>query len=70
MKAVISAQKALQGSKTERRELLGVTEENSVSPTRGHRFYHKKETEKNELVARPDMYYAVLLMALRVLKHV
>ena len=31
----MSAQKALQGSKTETRELLGGTEENSVSPTKG-----------------------------------
>ena len=36
MKSVVSAQKALQGSKTETRELLGGMEENSVSPTRGH----------------------------------
>ena len=32
----VSAQKALQGSETETRELLGGTEENHVSPTRGH----------------------------------
>ena len=36
LKAALSAQKALQGSETETRELLGGTEENSVSPTRGH----------------------------------
>ena len=54
---------------TERRELLGGTEENSVSPTRGllicpvcgllicppgkSMSFHKKETGKIELVARP-----------------
>ena len=31
-KGAVSAQKALQGSETETRELLGGTEENSVSP--------------------------------------
>ena len=35
MKGAVSAQKALKGSETEMRELLGGTEENSVSPTRG-----------------------------------
>ena len=34
-KGAVSAQKALRGSKTETRELLGGTEENSVSPRRG-----------------------------------
>ena len=38
LKGAVSAQKALQGSETEPRELLGGTEENSVSPMRGHRF--------------------------------
>ena len=46
----MSAQKALQGSEMETRELLGGTEENSVSPMS----FHKKEKEKNELVAKPD----------------
>ena len=36
LKGTVSAEKALQGSKTETRELLGGTEENSVPPTRGH----------------------------------
>ena len=36
LKGAVSAQKALQGSETETRELLGGTEENSVSPVSGH----------------------------------
>ena len=36
LKGAVSAQKALQGSETETRELLGGTEENSDSPMRGH----------------------------------
>ena len=32
----VSAQKALQGSETETRELLGGTKENSISLTSGH----------------------------------
>ena len=36
LKGAKSAKKALQGSKTETRELLEGTEENSVSPMRGH----------------------------------
>ena len=35
-KGDVSAQKALRGSETETRELLGGTEENSVSSMRGH----------------------------------
>ena len=35
LKGAVSAQKALQGSETETRELLGGTEENSVFPMRG-----------------------------------
>ena len=62
MKGTVSAQKALQGSETETRELLGGTEENSLSPGDGslifppvqiNDFFYKKDTEKNELVARP-----------------
>ena len=61
LKGAVLAQKALQGSETETRELLEGTEENSVSPMRGHcfalqanqRFFHNMETEKIELVARP-----------------
>ena len=60
-KGAVSAQKALQGSETETRELLGGTKEKSISPTRGHRFtlcksmiFYQKETEKkSDLVARP-----------------
>ena len=37
-KGAVSAPKALRGSETETRELLGGTQENSVSPKRGHRF--------------------------------
>ena len=36
LKDAVSAQKALQGSEAETRELLGGTTENSVSPMRGH----------------------------------
>ena len=36
LKGAVSAQKALRGSETETRELLGGTEENSVSQMRGH----------------------------------
>ena len=36
LKGAVSAQKALQGSETETRELLGGTEENSVSTMRDH----------------------------------
>ena len=36
LKGTRSAQKALQGSETETREVLGGTDENRVSPTRGH----------------------------------
>ena len=49
-KGAVSAQKGLRGSKTETRKLLGGTEENNVSPMR---IFHKKETEKIELVVRP-----------------
>ena len=36
LKGAVSAQKTLQGPEMEMRELLGGTEENSVSPMRGH----------------------------------
>ena len=36
LKGAVSAQKAIQGSETETRELLGGTEEKSFPPTRGH----------------------------------
>ena len=56
----MSTQKALRGSETEMRELLGGTEEKSLSVMEGHFqlmiFFHQKETEyKNELVERPDL---------------
>ena len=61
LKGVVSAEKALQGSKTKTRELLGGMEENSVSSMRGHwfalqanqLFFTEEETEKIELVAGP-----------------
>ena len=54
LKGTVSAEKALQGSETETRELLGGTEEKSISPMRGHWFtlqanqwfFTKKETKK------------------------
>ena len=42
LKGTVSAQKPLQGSETETRQLLGGTEENSVSPTRGPWFFTKR----------------------------
>ena len=36
LKGAVLSQKALQGSETETREVLGGTEENSVSLKRGH----------------------------------
>ena len=36
LKGAVSAQKALQGSRTETRELLAGTQEKSLSPMRGH----------------------------------
>ena len=49
----MSAQKALQGSETETRELLGGTEEFSVSPTRGKGNDSSPEGNRKELVDRP-----------------
>ena len=47
----VLAQKGLQGSETETRELLGGTEENSLSLMMGlegkSMIFYKKETEKN-----------------------
>ena len=48
MKGAVSAQKALQGLETEARELLGRAEDKSV-------IFYKKETEKIELLSRPDV---------------
>ena len=61
LKGAVSAQKALGGSETETRDLLGGMEENSVSSTRGHWFnlqanqwvFTEREKKKIELVARP-----------------
>ena len=62
MKGVVSAQKALQGSRTETRELLGGMEENCVSLTKESLIYRpgksmifnkKRKQKKIELVARP-----------------
>ena len=60
LKGAMSAQKALQGSEMEKRELPGGTKEKSVSPTGGHCppgksiIFHQKEREKIEIVvARP-----------------
>ena len=58
----VSAQKALRGSETETRELLGGTEENTVSPDEGSLIcppgkstsFHKKETEQ-KLSQWPDL---------------
>ena len=68
----MSAQKALQGSESETRELLGGTEENSVTrqgvidlPPRQINDFVQNGNRKNELVARPDCVYVegVLLLA-------
>ena len=60
MKGVVSAQKALLGFETETRELLGGTEENSVSPqgvidlpSRQINDFSQKGNIKIESVARP-----------------
>ena len=60
LKGARSVKKALREVETEMRELLGGTEEKSLSVMRGHCklmiFFHQKETEnKNELEARPDL---------------
>ena len=52
LKCAVSAQKALKGSETETRELLGGMEGNRFSPQRNFFFtcyviFYKKETEKN-----------------------
>ena len=60
-RASCQLKKALRGSETETRELLGGTEENSVSPMRGHWFalqanqwvFTKSQQNRIELVARP-----------------
>ena len=60
-KGAVSAKKALRGSETETRELLGGTEENRVSPKRGHWFalqanqwvFTKRKHIIIELVVRP-----------------
>ena len=46
LKSAVPAQKARQGSEMETRELLGGTEENSVSPTRGY-FFAIQKIQKN-----------------------
>ena len=62
MKGAMSAQKALQRSKTETRELLGGTEENSISskrgPSRQISDFSQKRKKKivKKLVARPDAH--------------
>ena len=60
LKGAVSAQKALRGSETETRELLGGTEENSVSPDEGslicrqiNDFFIKRKQKKIEIVAKP-----------------
>ena len=66
-KGAVSAQKALRGSETETRELLGGTEENRVSPMRGHWFalqanqwvFSERKQKKIELVASPDRHNVV-----------
>ena len=55
----VSAQKALQGSETETRVLLGGTEEKKCFPDKGSLIFLEKETEKNELVARPGYLFII-----------
>ena len=60
MKGAVSAQKALQGSETETRELLGGTKENSVPPMGRQFFFTKRKQKKIELVvARPVRYFTI-----------
>ena len=47
LKSAVSAQRALQGSKTETRELLGGTGEKEICPPGKSMIFHKKETENN-----------------------
>ena len=62
LKDAVSAQEALQGSKTETRALLGGMKENNIFPNEGSlicplgktKIFYKKQTEKNKLVTRPD----------------
>ena len=69
LKGAMSAQKALQESKIEARELLGLTKEKSVSLTRGHWFtlqankwiFFKRLTEKIELVPIPVSGFQALV---------
>ena len=63
LKDAVLAQKVLQGSETEMRELLGGTKENSVSPMRG--FSQKRNQKKIELVARPVMHASQISKSLR-----
>ena len=64
LKGAVSAQKALQGSETETRDLQGATEENSFFLIRGSlicppgksMIFHKNETgQKIDLVTRPGV---------------
>ena len=73
LKGAVSAEKALQGSKTEMRELLQLNCENSISLMRGHwlagksMIFHNKETEffftyvalLIWLLATPSAYYLI-----------
>ena len=71
-KGAVSAQKALRGSETETRELLGGTEENSVSPMRGHWFalqanqwvFTKKKQKKNWVSGQTWYLEKIFLMAI------
>ena len=63
LNVAVSSQKALQGSQTEMRDLLGGTEE--ISPTRGvidlpssqiNDYFYTKETETIELMATPERH--------------
>ena len=58
--AAVSAQTVLQGSETVTRELLRETSENNFCKrtTAGKLLiFHNKQTEKNELVARPGFCF-------------
>ena len=56
MKGAVSARKTFPGFDVEARELLGGTEKKNVHPMKGHLIFYRKETEKMELLARPDIY--------------
>ena len=78
LKGVVSAERALQGSDTKRRELLGETKENSILPNKGSLicppanqwFYARKQQNKNWVscqtwirFCRDDIFHFLLVLS-------